>query len=70
MGSAEVEAFLSQLTNGSCVSQFTQRSALNALVFLYNKTWWSELVGTTTPAYAANQPKALYFGLQKTSTLI
>jgi len=37
MGSAEVEAFLSHMTNGRGVSQSTQRSALNALVFLYGK---------------------------------
>ncbi|MFO1368399.1 MAG: phage integrase N-terminal SAM-like domain-containing protein [Marinagarivorans sp.] len=37
MGSAEVEAFLSHMTNGRGVSQSTQRSALNALVFLYAK---------------------------------
>ncbi len=35
MGSAEVEAFLSHLTNGRGVSHSIQRSALNALVFLY-----------------------------------
>ncbi|HMW48619.1 MAG TPA: integron integrase [Cellvibrionaceae bacterium] len=37
MGSTEVEQFLSHLTNGRSVSQSTQRSALNALVFLYSK---------------------------------
>lgn len=35
MGSPKVEAFLSHMTNGRGVSQSTQRSALNALVFLY-----------------------------------
>lgn len=37
MGAAEVEAFLSHLSLRRNVSQSTQRTALNALVFLYNR---------------------------------